>query len=102
MSPSSATILYLELEALLLILPDFQPGAGTGCKLDFIDLAIRVLAAAVIITRPNADEEAFFGLVLAYAQGLKPPANAFLQAAPTAISQFTPRGVPYDADLTNL
>ena len=34
-----------------------------------------------------------------YVQGLKPPANAFLQVVPTAILQFTPRGVPYADDL---
>ena len=62
-SPSSATISYFELEALLLILLDFQPGAeayspiDTGFKLDSIDRVLRVLAAADIITRPIADED---------------------------------------------
>ena len=106
-SPSSATISYFELEALLLILLGFRPGAETyspidaGLELDFIDRVLRVLAAAdmYIITRPIADEEAFFGLVFPYVQGLKPPANAFLQVVPTAIPQFTPRGVAYADDL---
>ena len=49
-SPSSATISYFELEALLLILLDFQPTAeacspnDTGFKLGFIDRALGVLA----------------------------------------------------------
>ena len=90
---------------MLLILLDFQPTAeehspiDTGFKLDFIGRALRVLANADIITRPIADEEAFFGLVFPYVQGLQPPAHAFLQAAPTAMIEFAPRGVQYAADL---
>ena len=67
-SPSSATISYFELEALLLILLDFQPTGeayspiDTGFKLDFINRVLRVLANADIITRPIADEEAHSSL----------------------------------------
>ena len=104
-SPSSATISYFELEALLLILLDFQPTASahspidTGLKPDFMDRVLRMLAQADIITRPMVDEEAFFGVVFPYVQGLQSPANAFLQVVPTAIVAFTPRGAPYADDL---
>ena len=104
-SSSSATISYFELEALLLILLDFQPTAeahspiDTGLKPDFIDRVLRMLAQADLITRPIADEEAFFSLVFPYVQGLQSPANAFLQVVPSAIIEFSARGVPYAGDL---
>ena len=104
-SPSLATISYFELEALLRSLFDFQPTADahspieTGFKLDFIDRVLRVLANADIITSPIADEEAVFGLVFPYVQGLQPPANAFLQVVPSAIIEFSAKGVPYAGDL---
>ena len=106
-SPQSATISCFELEVLLLIVLDFQSTAedqsplDTGPKLHFVDRALRMLAVADIVTRPLADEAAFYGRAFPYVQGLIPPANVFLQAVPsqTAMVTFVPRHVPCAHDL---
>ena len=104
LSPSSATISYFELEALLLIVLDFQPGAedkqpiDTYLKLDFMARVLRHIATANIINVPVKDEAAFYNTVFPYVQGLQSPENNFLQVTAGALRDFTPRIAPYTGD----
>ena len=104
LSPSSATISYFELEALLLIVLDFQTGAedkqpiDTYLKLDFMARVLRHIATANIINVPVKDEAAFYNTVFPYVQGLQSPENNFLQVTAGALRDFTPRLAPYTDD----